>query len=119
MQIDKLKQATTHIIATQVAAWRPLQASQLLRGPISLRRNWNHRFLTLQPEYGSGLRNACAEALLRKLVDGMTPLDISDAVRSRLVQTQTTGRGARPEEGELTLIEGNNMLLSEMYLEEV
>ena len=102
-----------------MAAWRPLQASQLLRGPISLRRNWNYRFLTLQPEFGSGLRDACAEALLRELVNGMTPPDISDAVRSRLLQTQATGHGARPEEGELTLIEGNKMLLSEMYLEEV
>ena len=119
MHIKELKQADLQIIATQVAAWRPLQASQLMRGPICLRRNWNHHFLTLQPEYDSGLRQACAEALLRELVNGMTPPDISDAARSRLMQAQATGYGARPEEGELTLIEGNNMLLSELYLEEV
>ena len=35
----------------QVDAWGQLQASHLLEGPICLRRNFNHRFLTLESEW--------------------------------------------------------------------
>ena len=101
----------------QVDAWRPLQASHLLEGPISLRRNWNHRFLTLESEWGNKMRHACVGALIKRLASDMLPPDISMVTREHLAESQTTG--SRPQEGELSLTEGSNMLLSEMFADEV
>ena len=47
----------------QVDAWHSLQASHLLEWPISLRCNWNHRFLTLEFERANKMRHACVGAL--------------------------------------------------------
>ena len=98
----------------QVDAWRPLQASHLLMGPICLHRNWNHRFLTLESEYWSDQRRTCTALLLRKLISSM---NLSAIMREHLEESQATG--SQPREGDLSLIEGNNMLLSEMYANEV
>ena len=101
----------------QVDAWRPLQASHPLEGPISLRRNWNHRFLTLESEWGNKLRHACVGPLIRRLARDMLRPDFSTVTRELLVYSQTTG--SQPREGELSLTEGSNMLLSEMLADEV
>ena len=99
--------------------WGPLQASHLMEGPIGLRRNWNHRFLTLESEFWNKHRHTCAAMLLRRLAHGMLPPDIGEVARQHLVQAQLTGHGAQPQEGELTLDQGNTMLLAELYVEEV
>ena len=102
----------------QVDAWRPLQASHLLEGPIGLRRNWNHRFQTLESEWGNKMRHACMGALIRRLASDMLPPDISVVTREHLAESQTTGSQSR--EGDLSLTEGSNiMLLSEMFADEV
>ena len=102
-------------------AWGPFQASQLLKGPISLRRNWNHRFLTLEGEWANELRDACAGALLKKLAGGLLPQDANAVLRQHrlenLVESQATG--SQPHEGDISLVEGNNMMLSEIMAEEV
>ena len=64
----------------QVNAWAPLQASHLLEGPISLRRNFNPRFLTLESEYQNKLRHACAGALMMRLAVDMMPPDVDSSV---------------------------------------
>ena len=43
----------------------------------------------------------------------MLPPDISLVTREHLAESQTTG--SQPQEGELSLTEGSNMLLSEMF----
>ena len=101
----------------QVDAWRPMQASHLLEGPISLRRNWNHRFLTLESDWDNKMRHACVWALIRRLASDMLPPDISMMTLQHLAESQTTG--SEPQEGEFSLAEGNNMLLSEMFADEV
>jgi hypothetical protein len=101
----------------QADAWGPLQASHLLEGPISLRRNWNHCFLTLESEWGNKMRHACAGALIRRLASDMLPPDISVVTLEHLAESQTTG--SQPQEGELSLTNGGNMLLSEMFADEV
>ena len=103
----------------QVDAWAPLQASHLLEGPISLRRNWNHRFLTLESEYHNKLRHACAGALMMRLAHDMMPPDVhmSEEMVEHLVESQTTG--SQPREGDLSLAQGNSMLLTEMLADEV
>ena len=105
------------LVASQVGAWGVLQASHLLEGPISLRRNWNPRFLTLESEWDNKLRHACAAALLKKLVSGMLPADASTVLRQHLEESQLTG--SQPQEGDYSLVEGNEMLLSEALAEEV
>ena len=99
--------------------WGPLQASHLMEGPIGLRRNWNHRFLTLESEYWNKHRHTCAAVLLRRLAGGFLPPDIGEVARKHLVEAQLTGHGAQPQEGELTLDQGNTMLLAELYVQEV
>ena len=103
----------------QVEGWAPLQASHLLEGPISLRRNWNHRFLTLEHEYDNKLRHACAAALMKRLARDMMPPGDSMpySMVVHLVDSQTTG--SQPQEGDLSLAQGNSMLLTEMLLDEV
>ena len=49
-------------------------AFPLVLTPIGLRRNWTHRFLTLESAWGNKLRHACAAALLKKLASGMPQL---------------------------------------------
>ena len=100
----------------QVDALRPMQASHLLEGPIGLRRNWNPRFLTLESGWGNQMRHACAGALIKRLASDMLPPDVSTVTQEHLVESQTTG--SQPQEGELSL-EGSNMLLSEMFADEV
>ena len=101
----------------QVGVWRSLQASHLLEGPISLRRNWNHRFLTLETEWDNKLRHGCVAALIKRLAHDVLPPGIGTVTQAHLVESQTTG--SQPEEGELSLIEGNDVLLSEMHADEV
>ena len=72
-------------------ARRPLQASHLLEGPIGLRRNWNHRFLTLESDWGNKMRHACAGALIRRLASDMLPPDVSTVTQEHLAESQTTG----------------------------
>ena len=95
-------------------AWRPLQASHRLQGPISLRRNWNHRFLTLEPKCHSDWRRTCGMVLLKKLASSM---QLSAVSREHLEESQATG--SQPREGDWSLVEGSNMLLAEMYANEV
>ncbi|CAL8466262.1 g5798 [Coccomyxa elongata] len=99
-----------------VDAWGALRASHLLEGPISLRRNFNPRFLTLQSEWGNKLRHACVAAVLRKLVNNMLPPDASSVLRQHLVESQATG--SQPQADEFSLDEGNELLLSQMRAEE-
>ena len=113
-EIDTCKQARSHLTALQVDAWRPLQASHRLQGPISLRRNWNHRFLTLERKYSSDWRRTCGVVLLKKLTSSM---QLSAMSREHLEESQATG--SQPREGDLSLIEGSNMMLAEMYANEV
>ncbi|BDA45893.1 hypothetical protein COCOBI_07-6800 [Coccomyxa sp. Obi] len=102
--------------AQVVDAWGPLQSSHLLEGPIGLRRNFNPRFLTLESEWDNKLRHGCAAALLKKLASGMLPADAGALLGGHLVESQTTG--SQPQEGDFSLVEGNNILLSEMFNEE-
>ena len=98
-------------------AWGGLQASHLLEGPISLRRNWNPWFLTLESDWGNKLRHACVAAVLRKLVNSMLPPDASSVLRQHLVESQVTG--LQPQDDVFSLDEGNDLLLSQMDTEEV
>ena len=88
-------------------------AAHLLEGPIGLCRNFNHRFLTRKSEWGNKLRHACAGMLLRKLASNKLPPGISVLELDHLAEAQLTG--SQPQEGELSLTEGNDMLLSEMF----
>ena len=99
--------------------WPRCGLPHLHEGPISLRRNWNHRFLTLEGEYHNKLRHACTGALMMGLAHDMMPPDVSmpEEMVEHLVDSQTTG--SRPHEGDLTLAQGNSMLLTEMLLDEV
>ncbi|BDA45891.1 hypothetical protein COCOBI_07-6780 [Coccomyxa sp. Obi] len=67
-----------------VDVWGRLQASHLLEGPIGLRRNWNHRFVTLESEWDNKLRHGCAAALMKKLASGMLLADASAVLRGHV-----------------------------------
>ncbi|CAL8463303.1 g2837 [Coccomyxa elongata] len=98
-----------HVVDT----WSGLQASHRLEGPISLRRNWNPRFLTLESEWDNKLRHACTAAVLKKLVSEILPPDASAVLRQHLEESQATG--SQPQPGEFSLVEGNQLLLSQMF----
>ena len=54
---------------------------------------------------------------MKRIVRDMLPRDISAVMRAHLVESQTTS--SQPQEGELSLTDGNNMMLSEIYADEV
>ena len=84
----------------QVNSWSTLQASHRLEGPPYLRRNFNHRFMTLEHGWANGARHGCAGAMIDKLVGGFSRPYFGTAAQDRLT-------------------EGDKMSLAEMVAKEV
>ena len=101
----------------QVDAWGQLQASHLLEGPIGMRRNFNHHFLTLESAWDNQLRHGCSAALIKRLAPDVLPPGVSTVTLGRLAESQMPG--AQPQAGEPSLTEGSDMLLSGMRVKEV
>ena len=105
------------LLHPQVDAWDPLQASHLLEGPVGLRRNFNHRFLTLESAWDNQLRHACSAALIKRIASDVLPPGISTVTLGRLAESRTTG--AQLQDDKLSLADGSNLLLSDMHTKEV
>ena len=88
-----------------------------MEGPIALRRNFNHRFLTLEPNWRNQQRHTCTSALIMGLASDVLPSDTDTWKIEHLQESQTTG--SQPQQDELTLTDGSNMLLTEMNTNEV
>ena len=98
----------------QVDAWGQLQASHPMEGPLYLRRNFNHNFLTLGSEWDNRLRHGCSAVLIRRIARDVLPLGGSTMHRA---EPQLTG--SQPQGGELSLADGNDLSLSKMSAKEV
>ena len=81
-------------------SWQALQASHRLEGPPYLRRNFNHRFMTLEHVWANQARHACSAMMINELVGGFSRPYNSTAAQNGLT-------------------EGNRMSLSEVMAKEV
>ena len=81
-------------------SWQALQASHRLEGPPYLRRNFNHRFMTLEHGWANAARHACTGRMIDNLVGGFSRPYNSTAAQDGLT-------------------ENNKMSLSEVMVKEV